>query len=138
MTPLAWLLGLLLPACGAPGAQGLPVPPPMDIAHITRPASPNTALAAPAGFSPAPDIVTPTYPVPAARLYAAIQAVAAAQPRTYQAAAYPDRLQAALGGAQRGAQLPRPGHRPGHAQPARTPPHSCCIPAAFTAMAISA
>ena len=94
MTPLAWLLGLLLPACGAPGAQGLPVPPPLDVAHLTRPASPNTALAAPAGFRPTPDIVTPTYHVTAARLYAAIQAVAAAQPRTYLAAGYPDRLQA--------------------------------------------
>lgn len=94
MTPLAWLLGLLLPACGAPGAQGLPAPPPMDVAQITRPASPNTALAAPAGFQPAPDVVTTAYRVTAPRLYAAIQAVAAAQPRTYQAAAYPDRLQA--------------------------------------------
>jgi uncharacterized protein (DUF1499 family) len=90
MTPLAWLLGLLLPACGAPGAQGLPVPQPMDVAQLTRPASPNTALAAPAGFRPAPDVVTPTYHVPAPRLYAAIQAVAAAQPHTYLAAAYPD------------------------------------------------
>jgi len=95
MTPLAWLLGLLLPACGAPGAQGLPVPQPMDVAQLTRPASPNTALAAPAGFRLTPDIATPTYRVPAPRLYAAILAVAAAQPRTYPAAAYPDRLQAA-------------------------------------------
>ncbi len=94
MTPLARLLGLLLPACGMPGAQGLPVPPPMDIAHLTRPASPNTALAAPAGFRPAPDVVTPIYPVPATRLYAAILATAAAQPRTYQAASYPDLRQA--------------------------------------------
>jgi uncharacterized protein (DUF1499 family) len=94
MNPLAWLLGLLLPACGATGAHGLPVPPPMDVAHIIRPASPNTALAAPHGFSPPPDIVTPVYPVPADRLYAGIQAVAAAQPRTFAAAAYPDRLQA--------------------------------------------
>lgn len=94
MNPLAWLLGLLLPACGSPGAQGLPVPPPMDIAHITRPASPNTALAAPAGFVPSPDVVTPTFHVPAAQLYAAIQAVAADQPRTYQATAYPALLQA--------------------------------------------
>jgi uncharacterized protein (DUF1499 family) len=94
MTPLTWLLGLLLPACGAPGAQGLPVPPPMDVAQLSRPASPNTALAAPAGFRPAPDVVTPIYHVPAPRLYSAIQAVAAAEPRTYQAAAYPDRLQA--------------------------------------------
>ncbi len=94
MTALAWLLGLLLPACGAPGAHGLPVPPPLDVAQLTRPASPNTALAAPAAFRPAPDVVTPTYHVPAARLYAAIQAVAAAQPRTYPSAAYPDLLQA--------------------------------------------
>ena len=93
MTPLARLLGLLLPACATPGAQGLPMPAPMDVAQLTRPASPNTALAAPSGFQPAPDVVTPTYHVSAPRLYAAIQAVAAAQPRTYQAAAYPDRLQ---------------------------------------------
>lgn len=93
MTPFAWLLGLWLPACGAAGAQGLPVPPPLDVAHLTRPASPNTALAAPSGFRPPPDVVTPAYKVPAPRLYAAIRAVAAAEPRTYQAAAYPERLQ---------------------------------------------
>ena len=94
MTLLAWVLGLFLPACGAPGAQGLPVPQPLDIAQLVRPASPNTALAAPAGFRSPPDVVTPAYHVPAPLLYAAIRAVAAAQPRTYQAAAYPDRLQA--------------------------------------------
>ena len=94
MTPLARLLGLLLPACGAIGAQGLPVPPPMDITQISRPASPNTALAAPAGFLPAPDIVTPPYHMTSQRLYTAVEAVAAAQPRTFLAAAYPDRLQA--------------------------------------------
>ena len=77
MNPLAWMLGLALPACGFPGTQGLPTPPPMDTAQITRPASPNTALAAPDGFNPAPDIVTPGYPVPAARLLELIQAVAA-------------------------------------------------------------
>ena len=93
MNPLAWMLGLALPACGFPGTQGLPTPPPMDTAQITRPASPNTALAAPDGFNPAPDIVTPGYPVPAARLLELIQAVAASQPRTFQAALYPDRLQ---------------------------------------------
>ena len=93
MNPLAWMLGLALPACGVPAAQGLPTPPPMDIAHITRPASPNTALAAPEGFSPAPDMVTPSYPVPAARLLELIQAVATSQPRTFQTAFYPDRLQ---------------------------------------------
>src|SRR6185312_11917313 len=94
MSPLGWLLGLVLPACGAPGAQGLPVPPRMDIAHITRPATPNTALAAPDGFIPRPDIVTRPYPVPPARLYAAIMATARAQPRTYPAAEYPDAFEA--------------------------------------------
>lgn len=94
MNPLGWLLGLVLPACGAAGAHGLPVPPPMDTTQIARPASPNTALAAPGGFSPAPDIVTPVYTVTADRLFAEIEAVAAAQPRTFVAARYPDRLQA--------------------------------------------
>ena len=94
MNPLAWLIGLILPACGFPAAEGLPTPPPMDTAQIVRPASPNTALAAPEGFNPPPDIVTPAYPVQADRLFAVIQAVAAGQPRTYQAALYPDRLQA--------------------------------------------
>lgn len=93
MTPLAWLISFWLPACGLPGAQGLPVPTPVDVSHLTRPASPNTALAAPSGFRPSPDIVTPVYPVPAPRLYAAIRRVAAAQPRTYEAASFPDRLQ---------------------------------------------
>jgi hypothetical protein len=70
MTPLAWLLGLFLPACGASGAAGLPTPALMDMAHIARPASPNSALAAPAGSTQAPDLVTPRYPLAASRLYA--------------------------------------------------------------------
>jgi uncharacterized protein (DUF1499 family) len=94
MNPLAWLVSLALPACGFPAAEGLPMPPVMDIAHITRPASPNTALAAPSGFSPAPDIVTPPYHLAAARLFALAQDVAAEQPRTFKAALYPDQLQA--------------------------------------------
>jgi hypothetical protein len=80
MTPLAWFLGLFLPACGATGVSGLPPPRLIDISQIQRPSSPNTALAAPPEFSPKPDIVTPTYHVPAARLYADVLAVAAAQP----------------------------------------------------------
>lgn len=93
MTPLAWLFGLAFPACAAPGAQGLPYPQPMDIAHIERPASRNTALAAPAGFRPVPDIAIPPYPIPASRLYATVRTMAAAQPRTYVAAEYPVLLQ---------------------------------------------
>jgi uncharacterized protein (DUF1499 family) len=88
MTPLAWLIGFMLPACAASGAQGLPQPQPIDMQRIERPASPNTALAAPAGFAPPPDVVTPTYAMAAGRLHDAIRAVAAAQPRTFLAADY--------------------------------------------------
>ncbi len=94
MNPVAWLIGLALPACGYPGAEGLPPPVPMDVVRIERPASPNTALAAPAGFSPQADIATPVYPVPAERLFVMMKDVAAAELRTFQAALYPDRLQA--------------------------------------------
>jgi uncharacterized protein (DUF1499 family) len=93
MTPFAWLISFWLPACGFAGARGLPPPVPLDFAHLTRPANPNTALAGPAGFHPSPDVVTPVYPVPAARLDAAIRDVAAGQPRTWLAATLPARLQ---------------------------------------------
>jgi len=89
MTALAWIVGLLLPACGAAGARGLPVPALMDMAHLQRPDRPNSALAAPAGTIPAPDIATPIYPLPAARLYDAVAAMAAAQPLTFLATTYP-------------------------------------------------
>ena len=94
MNPAAWLIGLILPACGFPAAEGLPTPPLMDIGHISRPTSPNTALAAPAGFSPPPDVVTPRFALPAGGLFAAIQDVAENQPHTYQSALYVDHLQA--------------------------------------------
>jgi uncharacterized protein (DUF1499 family) len=74
MNPIAWLIGLVVPACGFPAADGLPTPPLTDMAQIVRPASPNTALAD--------------------RLFAVVQSVAASQTRTYQAAVYPGRLQA--------------------------------------------
>jgi uncharacterized protein (DUF1499 family) len=88
------LIGLFLPACGVEGAAGLPVPPPLDVAHIERPATPNTALAAPAGFVPAPDIVTRRYPVPPARLYETIGKVALSQDRTFLQVAYGGQMQA--------------------------------------------
>lgn len=103
MAPFSWLIGLILPACAASGAGGLPVPAPLDLARLERPATPNTALAGPAAgeppgtatpTTPAPDIVTPLYHVPAARLFDAIRAIALSQPRTYVAATYPDQLQA--------------------------------------------
>jgi len=90
MSSLAWILWLILPACAAAGANGLPVPPRLDVARIERPATPNAALAAPAGWTPKPDIVTLLYPLPEDRLLAAIAKVAVAQSRTFLAAAYPD------------------------------------------------
>ena len=94
MALLPWFMSAIFPACGAIGALGLPTPPPMDMTAIVRPASPNTALAGPAGFSPMPDIVTPSFPLPPERLFAAIRAVAGAQARTYPAANYADIRQA--------------------------------------------
>lgn len=94
MNPLAWIVSLIMPACGFAGAQGLPTPPPMDALAIVRPASPNTALAGPQSLKPIPDIFIPPYHMPPDRLFALIQSVAAAQPRTYEAAIYPDRSQA--------------------------------------------
>lgn len=82
LTPLAWLLGFVLPACGMTGARGVPATAP-DFSHLVRPSSPNTALAAPAGYKPAPDLVTPVYAMPPAQLFAVVRHVAAEQPHTY-------------------------------------------------------
>lgn len=81
MTFPGWLFGFFYPACGVGGAAGLPVPQPMDMAHIERAASPNNAL------------VNRVYAMPAARLYDAIRAVARARPDTFPAAEFADRLQ---------------------------------------------
>ncbi len=89
MTPFAWIIGLLLPACAASGANGLPPPVPMAMTHLQRPASPNTALAAPADTQPAPDIITPPFALSAEKLYHAVRAMAVAQPRTFLAAEFP-------------------------------------------------
>ena len=88
------LLGLFLSGCSGNGAEGIPVPPPMDFSHITRPSSPNTALAAPAGFAPTPDLVTRRYDTSPDKLYAAVRKVALAQSRTFPHIAYDDRREA--------------------------------------------
>jgi uncharacterized protein (DUF1499 family) len=93
ISPLGWLLGFLLPACGMTGARGV-TPAPLDVARLARPSTPNSALAAPAGFAPAPDLVTPTYAVPPRRLFDLLRTVAAGRKRTFPAAEDPARLQA--------------------------------------------
>ena len=88
------VVGLMLSGCSGHGAEGIAVVPPIDWTHLVRPSTPNTALAAPAGSTPEPDIVTRRYDAPPAVLYAAIRRVALAQPRTYPHAVYDDRLEA--------------------------------------------
>jgi uncharacterized protein (DUF1499 family) len=65
----------------------------MDMAHIERPTSPNTALAAPMESRLSPDVVTPVFPVAAPELYALVIAAAKQQPRTFVATEYPLHLQ---------------------------------------------
>jgi uncharacterized protein (DUF1499 family) len=65
----------------------------MDMTHIERPATPNTFLAGPAGMQPKPDLTTEERKLPAAVLYEKARDLFAGQPRTYTAAAFPDRLQ---------------------------------------------
>ena len=93
MTPLAWILGLVLPACAAEGAGGLPVPGLMDITRIERPSTPNTFLAGPAGMTPTPDLVIAEQNASAGDLFNAIRSIAERQPRSYTAAVFPDRMQ---------------------------------------------
>ena len=80
MSALGWLIGIVLPACAKSGAAG--VPPAPDLSRLKRPSRRNNALAAPASNSPAPDLVTPLYPVAAEKLRAILNDVARLQPRT--------------------------------------------------------
>lgn len=94
MQVFAWLIGFVFPLCSTVGAAGLDRPAPLDFGHLERPSTPNTALAAPAGFAPVPDVVTKPYALPPDQLYAAIRDVAASQPRVYPQINYDDRMQA--------------------------------------------
>jgi hypothetical protein len=91
---LAWLLSFILPLCGTPGAEGVAPPGVVDFAHLHR-LGHSEVLVAPAGFALPPDIRAPVYPIPPARLFAALSALAAAQPRTYALDSAPAQLQAA-------------------------------------------
>lgn len=87
------LLGLS--ACSGSGAEGQAVPPAGALDHLQRPASSNTALAAPAGFMPKPDIETRVYDVPPQALYAAVTKLAEGWPRTYRLVRYDEVREAA-------------------------------------------
>lgn len=94
MRLLPWILSWFMPLCGTQGANGVPQPGVVDFAHLV-PMSHSEALIAPAGFHEAPDITAPIFPAPAKQLFAALQMVAAAQPRSYLLDAEPAALQAA-------------------------------------------
>ncbi len=89
------MLGLILPACGARGSAGLPAAVPLDLASVRRPASPNTALAAPPNFGPAPDIESRYFDVSPPVLYASLCRVAETEPRVFLQARFDPQLQAA-------------------------------------------
>jgi uncharacterized protein (DUF1499 family) len=93
LTPFAWLLGLLLPACGAEGAGGLPTPSLMDMMRIERPTTPNTFLAGPTDMNPRPDAAIAPFTVPAAELFAKARALFDDLARTYVAAEFPAQRQ---------------------------------------------
>ncbi len=85
-------LGLTVAGCGV--FEDVAAPAPGDIADIRRPSSPNTFLAGPAGFALTPDLPTRGYDVAPDRLFATVQDVIAAQPRTTALAVDARRLRA--------------------------------------------
>jgi len=74
--------------------QEVAAPTPGNISEIRRPTSPNTCLAGPAGFMPAPDLQTRRFDVAPAQLLAAMRGVIMAQPRLTALADDPKRLRA--------------------------------------------
>ncbi len=79
---VATLMGRFFPGLGEQGSAGLPSPELLDMSHLPRSRSSNTALAAPAGFQPSPDVLTHNYDVAPEKVFAAAQAAVLAQPRT--------------------------------------------------------
>ncbi len=89
-----WFCALFCPLCATVGAAGVAAPGVVDFAHLHL-LGHSEILAAPAGFSPAPGIVTPVYSMAPAELFAQVQNVAALQPRTFALDSEPQKLQAA-------------------------------------------
>ena len=86
------MLAAALP--GGCGVEGVSAPAPGNISEIRRPASPNTFLAGPAGFTPTPDLRTRRFDLPPEQLLAAMKNVMAAQPHVTALADDPGRLRA--------------------------------------------
>ncbi|MBC7799626.1 MAG: DUF1499 domain-containing protein [Gemmatimonadaceae bacterium] len=80
---MAVAAGLMVAGCGM---TQVVAPPPGDLAGLQRPSSPNTALAGPPGFLPAPDLPTRLYALPPDQLFAVARGVVAALPRSVELA----------------------------------------------------
>lgn len=76
------------------GAEGVPPPAPVDFATLTLPATPNTCLLTPSTAPGVGHLHRDPFPVATERAFAAIRSVAAAAPRTFPLAEYPERHQA--------------------------------------------
>lgn len=89
------LVAGLLSACGVSGPPPDDVlPRPVDMhSDLVRPHD-DSVLAAPSGWRPAPTLTTPVFPVPAPRLFAAMQDILRRAPRTWLTVAYPQQNQA--------------------------------------------
>jgi uncharacterized protein (DUF1499 family) len=78
----------------ARGADGLPVPVPVELARLRLPSSPNACLAAPAGSTAERHEATPPLSVAADEAWAALLRVVARMERTWLMAEWPERRQA--------------------------------------------
>ncbi len=94
MNLVTWLLAMHYPLCGTAGAVGVTAPGVVDFAHLQL-IGHSEIFAAPAGFTQAPQLVTPIYHVPPALLYAQVLNVALLQTHTFALDAEPQALQAA-------------------------------------------
>jgi hypothetical protein len=89
------LIAAGLSACSVAGppAGGI-VPDPVDMHSALVKPDGSAVLAAPAGWTPAPTITTPVFPVAAPRLLAAMQEILLSAPRTWLTISYPAQEQA--------------------------------------------
>ena len=79
---------------GGCGMEDVVAPAPGNISEIRRPASPNSFLAGPAGFTPTPDLQIRRFDLAPGQLLAVMKGVMLAQPRVTALADDPGRLRA--------------------------------------------
>ena len=75
------------------GAAGLPRPVPVEFATLILPASPNTCLAGPPEYRGPKHVTVPPFAERPVALWQRLGTMAAAQPRTWKLADWPERRQ---------------------------------------------